>query len=172
MISLKLFILCIELRIALVSSLWSLRIRPCFTLEGLLETSMLIPLLTLIRDVSVVSAPIFFAICTQLGGLVWPWISKSELHQIPQFFLGIRPVIAIIFYWWLLFFCIPDASTENATSIFSMASWRYSTLGGALYPRWYCCFHILGMACNWVCSNLAVVMGDNFLGHLLGRLTT
>ena len=77
--------------IALVFSLWSLRIRPCFTLEGLLETSMLILLLALIRVVSVVSvvsAPMLLAICKQFGGLVQPWVSKSELHQVLRFFLG------------------------------------------------------------------------------------
>ena len=68
--SLKPFIFCIELGVALVYSRWSLRIRPCLTLEGLLETFMLIPLLTLNCVVSVMSAPIFFALCTQLGGLI------------------------------------------------------------------------------------------------------
>ena len=86
--SLKPFIFCMELGIALVYSWWILRIRPCLTLEGLLEISMLIPPLTLICVGSVGSPPIFLAIDTQPGGLVWPWIPKSELHRILWFFLG------------------------------------------------------------------------------------
>ena len=50
----------------------------------------------------------------------------------------------------------------NATSIFSRASWRYSTLGGALCPSWYCCFHVLGMTCNIFVANSATLWGVTF----------
>ncbi len=80
MISLKLFILCIELSIALTYSRWSLRVRPCLALEGLLEGSMLIPLFTLNRVVSIVGSPIFLAICSGLNKPVRLWVPKTEFH--------------------------------------------------------------------------------------------
>ena len=72
LISLKLLILCIELSIALTYSRWSLRVGPCLALEGLLEGSILIPLLALIRVVSIVGAPILLAVCTGLNEPVRP----------------------------------------------------------------------------------------------------
>jgi hypothetical protein len=36
-------------------------------------------------------------------------------------------------------------------------------LGGAQCPRWYCCFHVLGMACNIFIANSASSWGTIFL---------
>lgn len=54
----------------------------------------------------------------------------------------------IFLEWPPFFFCIPETPSGNEILIFIRASWRYSTIGGALCPMWCYCFHVLGMASN------------------------
>jgi hypothetical protein len=73
--------------------------------------------------------------CAPILGAQGTRLRRSRLLMLRsmRFFLGILSVILVILEKETLFLGVPFPSRSgNATSIFSIASWRYCTVAGAL----------------------------------------